>query len=97
MSAKRLARRRRYERALGTDYRGRYGFTARHVRCDRCHVNYLPQHVHRVARWLWWCGNCQRDTNCGIVVEQRARLRHRYADDHRMLEALGFPRSAAIR
>lgn len=43
------------------DHVSRYGYTARHMRCDCCGTDYLPQHVHamRIRPRGWWlCDNC---------------------------------------
>lgn len=84
----RQRRRRRYERARPHEEasaRGPYGFTARHVRCDSCQRDYLPQHVSRTSRFGWECGNCEKE---GAMMEPEPRLRWRYADNPVMLAGL---------
>lgn len=96
----RLKKRRRYERNRnGEGSRpGRYGFTVRHMRCDRCQRDYLPQHMHRYGRqWYWECGNCLFDQGGGLPCPHPsrgrlhdARMRWRYRNDPVTLKALGI-------
>lgn len=49
--------------------------TARHMRCDRCLRDYLPQHMGRVAPFSWWCGNCRLEHGTGTMMCPRYMLR----------------------
>lgn len=64
----------------------RYGYTAKHVRCDCCQRDYLPQHIHRLCRWWWVCDNCTFHSYVrrlyvipeGLPIEPEPRRRHHH-------------------
>ena len=66
----------------------RFGYATRHVRCDCCLRDYLPQHVHRAGRWWWICGNCECSTprrygyrrggGIGMLAELPCRVRYHF-------------------